>query len=100
MPLLISVAFGCVPFNTYFYETQIPNEPEKIFIVDRRFFKANAVNAVDCKEYKKVCEYVYMTYQIFNIDNDFQVLKEGRFTLFKTKKFLVIVAKAPNTKEP
>lgn len=100
MPLLISVAFGCVPFNSYFYETQIQNEPEKIFILDRRFFNANAVNAVECKEYKKVCDYVYTTYQIFNVDNDFQVLKEGRFTLFKTKKFLVIVAKAPNTKEP
>lgn len=98
--LLISVAYGCIPINTYFYETQVPNEPEKIFVVDRRFFRANAVNAGDCKEYKKVCDYVYLKYQIYNDDNDFQVLKEGRLTFFKTKKFLVVVAKAPNTKEP
>lgn len=100
VPLLITVAFGCVPFNDYFYETQVGNETERIFVIDRRFFKDGAVNAKRCNDYGGVCDLVFRTYQRFNNPNDFQVHKEGRFVLFKTKKFLVVVAKPPNTREP
>ncbi|CAO1395632.1 unnamed protein product [Diamesa serratosioi] len=100
LTLLISAAYGCIPFNAYFYATQIKDAPEKIFVVDRRFFKVGGENAKGCSEYQKVCDLVYNTYQRFNNDDDTQVTKEGRFVLFKNKKFLVIVAEAPNDKEP
>lgn len=98
--LLISTACGCLPFNAYFYATQINDATEKIFIVDRRFFKDNGDNAKGCNGYQKVCDLVFHTYKQYNYDDDFQVRKEGRFVFFKSKKFVVVVANAPNNKEP